>query len=59
MKHTVDDFRKEIESIQGGVLSTLFMDLEYPKGTYLILHEVCELLRQIEIILGNEDDNEQ
>ncbi len=59
MKHTVDDFRKEIESIQGDVLSTLFMDLEYPKGTYLLLHEVCELLRQIEIILDDENESEQ
>ena len=54
MKHTIDDFRKEIESIQGDVLATLFMDLDYPEGTYLMLHEVYELLRRIEHILNGE-----
>ncbi len=59
MKHTIADFRKEIESIQGDVLSALFMDLEYPEGTYDILNEVCELLKQIELILDNESGDEQ
>ena len=54
MKHSVDDFRKEVGSLQGDVLATLFMDLEYPEGTYILLHEVYVMLEEIERILDNE-----
>ena len=53
MKHSVDDFRKEVGSLQGDVLATLFMDLEYPEGTYILLHEVYALLKEIEEILND------
>ncbi len=56
MKHTIDDFREAIESINGDVLSALFMDLDYPEGTYLRLHDVYELLKEIELILNQEDE---
>ncbi len=54
MKHTTDDFRKEIESIQGDVLATLFMDWKYPEEIYEILNQVHYLLKDIEEILDSE-----
>ena len=55
MRHTVDDFRKEIESIHGDVLVALFISIKYPPETRRILGQIHALLSDIETILDNEN----